>query len=172
MTLPRLALAAFVLFIATLVTANWPAERLPAGTVADLVRVEKSARRLSLLRNGVVLKQYRVSLGRAPVGAKEREGDAKTPEGRYRLDWRKPDSSCHRALHVSHPEPPDVACAAAQGVPPGDAIMVHGLRNGLGWLGRLHRLADWTRGCIAVTDPEIEETWRVVPDGTPIEIVP
>jgi murein L,D-transpeptidase YafK len=88
------------------------------------------------------------------------------------LDYRKPDSAFHRALHISYPAPADMARAAQSGVKPGGFIMVHGIRNGLGWIGRLHRLRDWTDGCIAVTDRDIEEIWRTVPDHTPILIEP
>ena len=119
-----------------------------------------------------MLKQYRVSLGGSPVGAKTQEGDRKTPEGVYRIDYRKADSAFHRALHVSYPNYKDRARAAAAGVSPGGLIMIHGIRNGLGGLGRWHRLVDWTNGCIAVSDPEIEQIWAAVPDGTPVEIRP
>jgi murein L,D-transpeptidase YafK len=167
-----LLLTPAVLLLAAAVYAHWPSPALPADTVADAVLVEKSARRLTLLRDGQPLKVYRVSLGRQPVGPKQREGDRRTPEGRYIIDRRNPASGYHRALHVSYPDADDVARARALGVPPGGDIMVHGIRNRLGWLGRLHRLADWTQGCIAVTNPEIRELWRAVPDGTPIEIRP
>lgn len=153
--------------------ANLPdGEPLPAGAVADRVVVDKSERALRLVRGGRVLKTYRVSLGGAPVGHKQREGDERTPEGRYVLDWRNPNSAMHRSLHVSYPDPADVARARAAGVPPGGDIMVHGIRDGLGWVGKLHRLVDWTDGCIAVTNREMDEIWRAVPDGTPIEIRP
>lgn len=145
---------------------------LPQNVTADRVLVEKAARRLTLLRNGTALKTYRVALGRAPLGPKEQEGDQRTPEGLYLIDFHKEDSDYHRALHVSYPEQRDIDRAAAAGVPPGFDIMVHGIRNGKGWIGAFHRMTDWTAGCIAVTDAEIEEIWRAVPDGTPIEIRP
>ena len=145
---------------------------LPQNVTADRVLVEKAARRLTLLRGGTSLKTYRVALGRAPVGPKEQEGDQRTPEGIYLIDFHKEDSDYHRALHVSYPEQRDIDRAAAAGVPPGFDIMVHGIRNGKGWIGAFHRMTDWTAGCIAVTDFEIEEIWRAVPDGTPIEIRP
>lgn len=145
---------------------------LPADARADAVLVDKSDRTLTLLRGGTVLKTYPVALGGAPQGHKRQEGDERTPEGRYVLDYRNPRSSMHRSLHVSYPDSADAARARAAGVPPGGMIMVHGITNGLGWLGRLHRLADWTDGCIAVTNGEMDEIWRAVPDGTPIEIRP
>ena len=145
---------------------------LPRDAVADRVLVEKFARRLTLLRNGSALKTYRVALGRAPADAKEYEGDQRTPEGIYSIDFHKPDSDYHLALHVSFPEQRDVDRAAAQGLSAGSDIMIHGLPNGRGWIGRFHRRSDWTAGCIAATDFEIEEIYRAVPDGTPIEIRP
>jgi murein L,D-transpeptidase YafK len=170
----RLLLAALVAGAAGVgAWAHLPAGApLPPGTAADLVVVEKGRRRLTLYRGGAALKAYRVSLGGAPEGHKRREGDERTPEGRYVLDWRKENSAFHRALHVSYPDSADVAAAAARGEPPGGAIMVHGLPNRAPFLGRLHRLADWTDGCIAVTNREMDEIWDAVPDGTPIEIRP
>ena len=160
------------LVLATFAYANWPAAELPQNTTADAVLVEKSARRLTLLRDGQPLKTYRVSLGRQPRGPKVQEGDHRTPEGAYMIDYRNAASGYHRALHVSYPDADDVARAQMLGVSPGGDIMIHGIRNRFGWLGRLHRLADWTQGCIAVTNPEIREIWRAVPDGTRIEIRP
>jgi murein L,D-transpeptidase YafK len=145
---------------------------LPRDAVADRVVVEKSARRLTLLRNGNAIKTYRVALGRAPVGAKEYEGDQRTPEGTYTIDFHKPDSDYHLALHVSYPEQRDIDRAAVQGFSAGSDIMIHGLPNDRGWMGRFHRRSDWTAGCIAVTDFEIEEIYRAVPDGTPVELRP
>jgi murein L,D-transpeptidase YafK len=145
---------------------------LPANIQIDRVVVEKSARRLSVYSHGQLLKSYSVALGRQPLGTKSREGDNRTPEGVYRIDAHNPASSFHRALHLSYPSAADTARARAAGQDPGGDIMIHGIRNGLGWLGRVHRTMDWTRGCIAVTNPEIEELFRAVPDGTPVEIRP
>ena len=145
---------------------------LPRDAVADRVLVEKSARRLTLFRNGTVLKSYRVALGREPVGAKEHEGDQRTPEGIYRIDFHKPDSDYHLALHISYPEQHDIDRAALQGLSAGSDIMIHGLPNGRGWIGRFHRRSDWTAGCVAVTNFEIAEIYRAVPDGTPVELRP
>jgi murein L,D-transpeptidase YafK len=145
---------------------------LPADAQSDRVVVEKSERRLTLFRGQTSLKSYRVALGRAPVGPKEQEGDQRTPEGIYRIDFHKSDSDYHLALHISYPEQRDIDRAAAQGVSAGSDIMIHGLPNGRGWIGAYHRRSDWTAGCIAVTDQEIEEIFRAVPDGTRIEIRP
>lgn len=157
------ALAVFVL---------WPEPRLPESAKADSVIVLKDQRRLLLLHGGATLKAYTVALGPEPHGHKTREGDGRTPEGNYRLDGRNPRSRFHLALHISYPNPSDRARAAAAGASPGGDIMIHGLPNGLGWIGKLHRLVDWTDGCVAVTNREMEEIWRAVDDGTPIEIVP
>ncbi|MFO1401441.1 MAG: L,D-transpeptidase family protein [Steroidobacteraceae bacterium] len=152
--------------------ARWPDSRLPADVRVDHVVVLKSARLLVLYEGDTRLRSYPVSLGGQPVGAKERAGDGRTPEGHYVIDYRNERSSFHRALHVSYPSAADRSRAAAAGVDPGGLVMIHGLRNGLGWLGRLHRVFDWTNGCIAVTDAEIDEIARVVPDGTPVELRP
>lgn len=147
-------------------------EGLRPRVVADRVVVEKAARRLHLYAGERLLASYAVALGGRPQGHKQREGDGRTPEGLYRISGRNPGSRYHLALRVSYPDARDRARAAAAGVDPGGDIMIHGLPNGLGWLGRLHRLFDWTEGCIAVTNAEIEEIWHAVPDGTPIEIRP
>ena len=149
---------------------NW--HPLPTGTPIDRIVVEKSARKLSIFRDGNQIKSYRIALGRNPVGAKQEEGDMKTPEGIYKIDSRNPQSSFHLALHISYPSDEDNRRAAARGVSAGFDIMIHGIQNGHGWIGAFHRWNNWTAGCIAVTDEEIEELWRVTPDGTAIEIRP
>jgi murein L,D-transpeptidase YafK len=164
--LASLVLGALVLFVL------WPEPRLPESAKADRVIVLKGQRRLLLLHGGETLKAYTVALGPAPQGHKSREGDGRTPEGTYRLDARNPRSRFHRALHISYPNESDRARAVAAGASPGGDIMIHGLPNGLGWIGKLHRFVDWTDGCIAVTNREMEEIWRAVDDGTPIEIRP
>jgi murein L,D-transpeptidase YafK len=141
-------------------------------TVADSILIVKSARTMALLRAGKVLKTYKIVLGTSPGGPKEREGDGKTPEGEYTVDRRNARSRFHRALHISYPSPADRERARKRGVNPGGDIMIHGLRNGFGWLGSAHRLRDWTQGCIAVTNAEIEEIWELVPVGTPVRILP
>jgi len=161
-----------VLFLATYLYVHQVWNPLPAGTTIDRILVEKSARKLSIFRDDKRLKSYRVALGRNPVGPKEQEGDMKTPEGIYKIDGRNPQSDYHLALHVSYPSDEDMARAAERGVNVGFDIMIHGIANGGGWIGAFHRLHDWTAGCIALTNEEIEELWRVTPDGTPIEIRP
>ena len=100
------------------------------------------------------------------------QGDHKTPEGHYVLDRRNPKSKFYKSIHVSYPNEQDRRKAQAKGVPPGGDIMIHGLPNGMGAVGAAHRLTDWTDGCIAVTDAEMDEIWKIVPDGTPVEIRP
>jgi murein L,D-transpeptidase YafK len=142
------------------------------GDLADRLVVNKSRRELLLYRSEKVIRAYKVALGRNPVGPKLRKGDSKTPEGSYTISGRNTASAYHRSLRISYPSAADQVRARRQGIDPGGDIMIHGLPNGKGFVGTAHRLFDWTDGCIAVTDPEIEEIWRLVPDGTPIQINP
>jgi len=151
---------------------NAAGQSLHAGTSADRIAIEKAARTLSLYRGDRLVKVYKIALGPNAIGPKERQGDGRTPEGRYFIDSRKRDSAFHRALHVSYPNEEDRRRARRLGVPPGGDIMIHGLPNGMGAIGKAHLLRDWTQGCIAVTDEEIEEIWRVVANGTRVDIRP
>ena len=144
----------------------------PEREQADLVEVFKGARRLELKRGGRTIRSYRVALGFAPEGHKEREGDGRTPEGRYAIEGRNPRSAFHLSLRVSYPDPGDRARAAKRGVPPGGDIFIHGLPNGLRKLFVRHPRRDWTVGCVAVTDGEIREIWSLVPTGARIVIHP
>jgi len=144
----------------------------PLKGPADRILIEKKERRLTLLSKGTVLKSYQIALGGNPNGPKERQGDNKTPEGIYRIDSRNKNSRYHRALHVSYPNEKDKKRAKELGVSPGGDIMIHGIKNGFSWVGDLHTEVDWTQGCIAVTDEEIEEIDKLVPLGTTVEIVP
>jgi murein L,D-transpeptidase YafK len=139
---------------------------------ADHVVVVKKQRTLQLLRNGKIVKSYKVALGGDPVGPKTRLGDHRTPEGNYVLDFRNAHSQFYKSIHISYPSERDRAEARKGGVSPGGDVFLHGLPNGYRWLGASHRLKDWTDGCIAVTDEEMDEIWGAVPDGTPIEIRP
>jgi murein L,D-transpeptidase YafK len=143
-----------------------------ANTRPDKVVVLKSKRELQLWSKDKLLKTYKIALGSQPIGAKQQQGDHKTPEGSYVLDWRSEKSSFYRAIHISYPNADDRARAKKLGVHPGGAIMLHGLPNGYGKLGKAHLLTDWTDGCIAVTNEELDEIWRAVPNGTPIVIKP
>jgi murein L,D-transpeptidase YafK len=147
-------------------------DKLPIDAHADRVIVMKKDRTLTLMNGDKVLKVYKVALGGEPVGAKRMEGDHKTPEGTYVLDRRNPRSKYYRSIHISYPSEEDRERARKSGVSPGGDVMVHGLPNGFGWLGAAHRTKDWTDGCIAVTDQEMDEIWSAVADGTPIEIKP
>ena len=144
----------------------------PGTQKADQVVVAKSERTLTLLAQGKLIRTYKVALGGTPVGAKVQQGDHKTPEGRYILDRRNAKSRFYKSIHVSYPNEQDKQQAAKNGVSPGGDIMIHGLPNGFGWLGATHRANDWTDGCIAVTDREMDEIWELVADGTLIEIRP
>jgi murein L,D-transpeptidase YafK len=139
---------------------------------ADRILVLKSERRLLLYSGDAVLADYEISLGRSPRGPKRELGDGRTPEGRYRIVGRKRDSDYYRALRISYPSKRDRDRAFARGVRPGGAIMIHGLPNGMGVIGPAHRLVDWTDGCIAVTNEEMDEIWSLVSEGLPIEIRP
>jgi murein L,D-transpeptidase YafK len=139
---------------------------------ADLVIVHKAARRLQLLHAGQVIATYRIALGRDPEGPKRREGDGRTPEGVYILDWRNPDSHFHRSIHISYPRAWDDMRAARWGVSPGGDIMIHGLPNGVSDKQVGHPYVDWTDGCIALTNEEMDDLWARVDDGTTIIIYP
>jgi len=156
-------------------TLLWSGIEHASATLAsvDKVVVIKSKRILMLLKDGEIFKTYRVSLGKRPEGHKIASGDQRTPEGRYILDSKNPKSNYHLAIHISYPNELDTLNAQKRGVSPGGGIMIHGLPP-----NRSHELKeitgywDWTNGCIAVTNPEIEEIWQLVSAGTPIEIKP
>ena len=141
----------------------------PAGPV-DLIRVDKSARLMSVYRDGRLVREFRVALGRGGLGPKQRQGDGRVPEGRYRITAHNPNSAFHLSLRIGYPTPEQVAAAHRAGVNPGGDIMIHGLPNGRGWIGSRHTLSDWTEGCIAVTDWEIKWLYKSVAVGTPVEI--
>ena len=134
--------------------------------MADKVLVDKGERQLYLMRGGKVWKSYPIALGFAPEGHKQREGDGRTPEGDYILDWRNTKSSFYLSIHISYPDAGDKASAMGRAEPPGGAIFIHGHHD----LSRANR--DWTLGCIAVTDEAMDEIWATVPNGTPITIRP
>jgi len=148
-----------------------PSTAMKAPKVTRIVIV-KSERTMALLSEGRVVKTYKVALGTEPVGRKERQGDHKTPEGLYVIDSKNAKSQFHLSLHISYPNVEDRARARRRGVSPGGAIMIHGLPREFAWMGALHRQTDWTDGCVAVTNEEIEEIWGLVRVGTPVEIQP
>ena len=168
-----LSLIVFTTVVTVFIFSNFPLLTLAAVIKADKIVVIKSKRVILLMNNGEILKAYRVALGKHPVGRKNKQGDQKTPEGIYIIDSRIPDSKFYLALHISYPNDSDMKNAQKLGLDPGRDIMIHGLPNGLGKkIGKLHRLTDWTDGCIAVTNSEMEEIWQMVPDGTTVEIRP
>ena len=147
-----------------------PVREAPAPPGVNFVLVDKSDRALTLYASGRPVRTYGgLQFGDRPVGHKHFEGDEKTPEGRYTIDTRNPNSAYHLSLRISYPNDADRAFAARQGRSPGGDIFIHGQPNGLP-AGRMP--GDWTDGCIAVSNAEIEELWRAVADGPPIEIRP
>lgn len=125
---------------------------------------------MQLLSSEKVIYEFKISLGKHPIGHKQFEGDSKTPEGNYTIDWRNENSNFYRSLHISYPNDRDIAYAENLGRSAGGLIMIHGLPNKYGWLGKLHLLKDWTDGCIAVTNKEMDIIWEVIQDGTAIHI--
>ena len=144
---------------------------IPSNVIIDKVYVDKSERVLKLLSNDKVIKIYHIALGDSPVGHKRQEGDERTPTGSYKLDYKNENSSYYRSIHVSYPNAADKAQAKKRGVSPGGDIMIHGQKNGFGHLAALTQKRDWTDGCIAVTDNEMDEIMAVYKAGMPIEIV-
>lgn len=136
------------------------------------VLVDKGERRLYLLSGEDRVREYRISLGENPVGHKLYEGDQRTPEGDYVLDWRNANSDFYKSIHISYPSPRDRELAEAWGLDPGGSIMIHGLPNEAGDLAFAFEGLDWTDGCIAVNNEAMDEIWHLVEDGTPIRILP
>lgn len=149
-----------------------PFKPLDKSVTIDKIEVIKHKRRLDLISNNQIIKSYKISLGRVPKGHKEYEGDKKTPEGLYVINDKNPNSGYHKNLGISYPNELDKTHAKSIGKSPGGLIKIHGIKNGFGWIGRFHLLFDWTLGCIAMTDREIDELYENVKIGTPIEIKP
>ncbi len=138
---------------------------------AQSLLVDKSERKMWIIVEGRKYREYDISLGGSPLGHKEQEGDEKTPEGKYTIDYRNPESSYHLSLHISYPQKQDEENAKKKDVSPGGDIFIHGLPNDIASMPRTSKVKDWTAGCIAVNNQEIEEIWQLVKDGTPIEIL-
>lgn len=158
------------IFLSSIVLASKDADVIDK---ADYVVVKKTERKLYLYRGTRIIKTYRIALGQQPDGHKTREGDSRTPEGIYTLDWRNPNSKFYRSIHVSYPSKTDNRNARERGDSPGGAIMIHGQPSS--WVDKtklLFNQDDWTEGCIAVQNHEMDEIWEAVEDGTPIEIIP
>ena len=148
-----------------------PENPIPPSTAIDRVIVDKSDRILKLMSDGKVIRSYRIALGGSPTGHKQQEGDQRTPVGVYTLDYKNENSIAHRSIHISYPNDEDKARAKSLGVNPGGDIMIHGQMNGFGYLGWLNQRRDWTDGCIAITNDEMDGIMDAVILGTPIEIV-
>ncbi|MBI1685904.1 L,D-transpeptidase family protein [Caulobacter hibisci] len=138
----------------------------------DRIVIEKAAHRMSLYAGERLVRTYEVSLGGGGLEPKARQGDRRTPEGDYRITGRNPRSRYHLALRIGYPTPAQVAAAKAAGIDPGGDIMIHGLPNGQGGVASLYKGQDWTDGCVAVSDVEIEEVWRLTRDGASVRITP
>jgi murein L,D-transpeptidase YafK len=175
--------------VAALFTTNADSARVPVGIVsptvlhapvigvrarvmADSIVVEKQRHTLTLYFGGTLVRRYAVALGAQPVGDKVRRGDNRTPEGVYHIDARNGQSKFYKSLHISYPDAAHAQRARALGVAAGGDIMIHGLPRGLEQVGSAHRDFDWTEGCIALTNQEVDEIWSAIADGTPIEIKP
>jgi len=139
---------------------------------ATKVVVYKARRKLMLLNGTDTIARFKIALGKNPVGPKMKEGDFKTPEGSYIIDYRNAKSGFYRSLHISYPTAAQKKAAKVRGESPGGDVMIHGLQNGKAWIGAAHSLHDWTWGCIALTNEEVDSVWNAVKDGTPITIKP
>ncbi len=153
----------------SLFAASAPASDFP---LADKIVVEKENRKLYLMRNGEIFRTFEVALGVAPIGDKEREGDQRTPEGRYVLDDRNPDSDFFLSIHISYPSLAERAAARQKGLDPGGAIMIHGQPNEPTFSAAYYRQEDWTNGCIAVSNSDMIDIWLMTSNDIPIEILP
>ncbi|MFD2601149.1 L,D-transpeptidase family protein [Flavobacterium suzhouense] len=160
----------FILII-IIVWCWYPATPLPKGTIIDKLVVRKSERKMEAYSEGNLIKTYNVALGKDPVGHKQFEGDNKTPEGIYIINDRNPRSAYYKNLGVSYPNATDKSNALKLGKPAGGDIKIHGLRNDKGYMGKLHKMKDWTAGCIAVTNDEMDELYATVKQNAEIEIL-
>ena len=159
-----------ILFVAIATYYFYPEKKLPKGKIIDKIEVYKSKRKMLVYSEGKLLKIYTISLGRNPIGHKEFEGDFKTPEGIYEINAKNPNSGYHKNLGVSYPNAADIAHAKSLGKSPGGDIKIHGIRNESGFISKFQRWKDWTAGCIAVTNEEVDELYESVKIGTIIEI--
>nr|WP_276899689.1 L,D-transpeptidase family protein [Pedobacter kyonggii] len=161
-----------LLVIAATIYNLYPEQKLPSNTEIDYIIVKKSNRQLLAYSKQKLIKTYQISLGDSPVGHKEFEGDEKTPEGVYVINAKNPNSSYHKNLGVSYPNKKDIAKAKLLSKDPGGDIKIHGIRNNLGFIGKFQRFFDWTNGCMALTNNEVDELFYAVNIGTKIEIRP
>ncbi len=164
----------YIFVIALALLATWyfyPGKKLPVGTIIDKLVVYKSKHKMEAYANGSLVKTYTIALGFSPNGHKQFEGDGRTPEGTYTINARNAKSAYHKNLGVSYPNAADRTYAETQGKSPGGDIKIHGLRNGRGYIGKFHQWKDWTHGCIAVTNAEIDELFASVKEDAVIEIL-
>ena len=167
----RCVLAATATIVAT---AQFASTSAASGDfpLADKVIVEKESRKLHLIKDGEPFRTFDIALGIAPVGDKVEEGDFKTPEGRYVLDTRNPDSDYFLSIRISYPDTQDRNDAATKGVQPGGQVMIHGQPNAPTYSAAYYKSADWTNGCIAVSNSDMIDIWLMTPNNVPIEILP
>ena len=142
---------------------------IPDNSINTII-VYKADRKLELRSDNNVIKTYRIALGKNPIGHKKRQGDNKTPEGTYKISGKNPNSKFHKSLRISYPNEQDILCAKNNCVNPGSDIMIHGLDKKSSWIGKAHVARDWTQGCIAVSNDEMDEIYRTIKVGATIQI--
>ena len=162
----------FILIIGLAGYYFYPEPNLPPDTQVDSMVVYKSKRQLLAYSNGKLLKTYKISLGKNPIGDKKVQGDKKTPEGIYTINGKNPHSGYYKNLGISYPDSQDIEDAKSIGKSTGGDVKIHGIRNRFGFISKFHRWFDWTAGCIALTDNEVDELFKAVEVGTKIEIKP
>ncbi|MEI7596148.1 MAG: L,D-transpeptidase family protein [Bacteroidota bacterium] len=173
MTIKKIIRWVFILLTTTLfVYYFYPESQLSSNIKIDSIVICKSKRELLAYSNGRLIKTYKVSLGKNSIGDKEFEGDKKTPEGIYYINAKNPNSGYYKNLGISYPNEQDIEYSRKLGKPTGGDIKIHGLRNGIGFIGKFQRWFDWTAGCIALTNKEVDELYNNVEIGTKIEIIP
>ena len=161
-----------LLFVGLATYYYWPEKKLDTTHKITRIVVFKSKRQMNVYAGDILLKSYQISLGKSPVGDKSFEGDNKTPEGQYIINAKNPNSVCYKNLGISYPNQSDIQVSKSLGKPTGGDIKIHGLPNKQSFLGKFHRFKDWTNGCIAITNTEMEELYQAVDIGTPITINP
>lgn len=159
-----------ILLVITGIYYFYPIQKIPSNVTIDKLVAVKSQHKLYAYSKGKLIVTYTIAIGKNPIGAKEYEGDLKTPEGNYTIFDKNPNSAYHKNLGISYPNADDIKRAKELNKPKGGDIKIHGLQNGKGYIGKLHRIKDWTNGCVALTDEEIDEIYNHIPIGTPIEI--
>jgi murein L,D-transpeptidase YafK len=150
----------------------YPYSKIPGGVTIDKIIVVKSAHKMFVYSRGALVHTYTIAIGREPVGVKQFEGDHRTPEGIYFINAKNPSSAFHKNLGISYPNAADIATARRLGKPSGGDIKIHGLRNDQAYFGRFQRWRDWTNGCIALTNEEVDDLYAHTPVGTEVVIQP